>query len=334
MTKLDKRTLLILVFIIGAVANLGYALIHTIPAFVAFRFLSGIQFSFVGTLLMALAGDHLPYTRLTSGMGIYGISGAAASAVAPAIGEGLRQLGTGLRGEAFGFTLMFLFGTVMLALAVIPSAILVPDKKSKSDLESTGAWWKNMFTIHAIPVTIVMFFIMVPHAMIHAYMFNFGVEQGVMGISVFYIVLAVTLGVSRPMGGYLIDRFGIATIMFPALALFSVALFVIGSSHTLPMLLLGAVLAAIGFGSSQPSLQAMCIQTETPLRRGVATNTIYIALDLGLFLGPIIGAFISVRSDFAVMYRYAAILPLLAIVCFAIILPIHKRRLATLDAAG
>jgi MFS family permease len=179
-----------------------------------------------------------------------------------------------------------------------------------------------------------MFLIMISHAMIHTYMFDFGREQGIAGISVFYLVLAITLAVSRPMCGVLTDRFGIARIMFPGLALFAVALFIIGSSTALWMAIIGAALAAIGFGGSQPSLQAMCLQVETPIRRGVAGNTIYIGLDLGLFSGPVLGGFVRDQSSFSVMFRVGAIPVLLAIVAFALIIPIHKRRLKFLETQG
>ena len=331
MTKLDKRKLLVIVFIIGAAANVGYALFQSISAFVAFRFLNGVQFSFIGTLLMAMAGDHLPKAKLTSGMGMYGVGAAAGSAIAPSIGEALLRFGTNLRDESFGFSVMFMFGAFIFAMAIIPTLLIDSDKKSAEDLISTGAWHKNIYTRHAIPVTILMFFTMLPHAMIHVYMVEFGWELGIASVGAFYVVLAVTLTVTRPIGGYLIDRFGIAPIMFPALALFALALFVIGSSSTLNTMILGAVLAAIGLGASQPTLQAMCMQIETPLRRSVATNTLFVAIDLGMFLGPVFGGFVRVRADFATMYRLSAILPILALITFAIILPIHKRRVAELE---
>jgi len=331
-TKFDKRKLLILAFILGVMANLGYALFRSIPAFVAFRVLSGIQFGLIGMVLLTLAGDHLPKSRLMSGMGVYGIGGAAASAFAPMIGERMVRLGTNLRGEGFGFTLMFLFGTFIFILAIIPALILAPDNKSKEDIASTGAWYKNIFTIHALPVTIVLFLVIIPHSMIQTYMFDFGREQGIEGISLFYLVLALTLVFSRPMSGFLTDRFGLARTMFPGLALFAMALVIIGLSTALWMTIVGAVVAAVGFGASQPLLQAMCMQTETAIKRGVASNTIYIGFDLGLFLGPVIGGFVRVQTSFAVMYRTAAIPIVLAGICFAIILPIHKRRLAVMES--
>jgi len=179
-----------------------------------------------------------------------------------------------------------------------------------------------------------MFLLMITHAMLQSYMFDFGREQGIANISVFYLVLAVSLAVTRPMCGIFTDKFGIEKVMFPGLMCFAAAMFLIGSSSMLWMALIGAVLAALGIGASQPSLQAMCMQSETPIKRGVASNTIYIGIDLGLFLGPIIGAFIRDQTDLAVMYRASAMPVVLAMVSFALILPIHRRRIRFLDGQG
>ena len=332
LTKLDKRLVLIVVFLFGAVANFGYAMFQSIPAFVLFRFFSGVQYGLIGALLMTLAADHLPKTKLTYGLGIYGISGAIGNAVGPSLGDTMLRLGSSIRDTSFGFRLMFLTGMVMFLIATIPATILAPDRKTKEETDGVGSWYKNILTVHALPPTVVLFLLMISYSLINTYIFEFSKEQSINGISVFYIVLAAALAITRPLSGYITDKLGIQRIMFPALLIFAVAMFTIGSSNTLLIVLVGAVLAAVGFGASQPSLQAMCMQSETTLKRGVASNTIYIGIDLGLFLGPYLGGLVYARTDYAFMYKIAVVPVVLAIICFAIILPIHKKRIASLEA--
>lgn len=326
MTKLDKRKVLAFVFFLGAVANLGYAVFHSIPVFIAFRFISGVQYSLIGPLIMAIASDHLPVERLAQGFGIYGIGGAIGNAIAPTVGAAILQFGTNYRDENLGFTLMFLFGMSIFVLGMIPALIIAPDKKTKEQIASTGAWYKNIFTKHAVPPMIVLFMLMTSYATINTYIFEFSKEQGIANISSFYLVLAIALAVSRPLSGFLTTRFGFQKIMFPALAVFAISFLVIGSSKTLGLALVGAVLAAVGFGSSQPSLQAMSMQSETALRRGVASNTMYMGIDLGLFSGPFFGGLVYARTSYSTMYKTGIAPVCLAIIAFAIILPIHKRR--------
>jgi len=174
-------------------------------------------------------------------------------------------------------------------------------------------------------------------------MVEYGKSLGVEGISVFFIVLAGTLIISRPVTGYLTDKYGVAKIMFPALAVYGAAVFLLGFSSKLWQLLLGAVFAAIGFGASQPAIQAMSMQIEPPPRRGVASNTVYMGFDFGFFLGPFLGGIIYAQRitnheslvSYSFMYKVIAAALALAIILFAAFLPTYnKRRLRVADMSA
>jgi MFS family permease len=330
-TKFDKRKLMIMVFTLGGVVNIGYALFHSITTFILFRFLHGVQYSLVGSLTMTLAGDSLPKEKMASGMGIYGLGAAIAMAIGPTVGINLLKFGTDIRNESYGFTCAFLFAMIILFLAAIPSYILLPDKKTKEDILSTGAWYRNIASVHAIPITIVMFFIVIGWALYNTYIVEFAKEQGIVGISSFFTALALVLIISRPASGYLTDRFGLARILSTALVLYAISFIIVGSSKSIGTMLAGAVIAAIGFGSSQPALLSMCIQSETPLKRSVASNTIYIGMDLGLFLGPIIGSIVYELYNYSVMFKTGSFIVLLAFISFILILPGYHRRRNVLE---
>ncbi len=331
MTKVDKRLLMIIVFAIGGVSNLGYALFHSIPMFVFFRIINGIQYGFVGGLIMTLASDNLPKEKMASGMGLYGIGGAVGAAVGPSIGHWLYELGTQLKNEDFGYTMIFLFAALMLFLAVIPSMILHPDRKTKEQVASTGVWYKNIVTIHALPTAIVLFFVILAYAIYNSYIFNLGEERGFENISLFYTLMAGTLVLSRPMSGWLADRLGPARVIIPSLLMFTASFLIVGFSKSFGGVLVGGVLAALGIGSSQPTIQAMSMQSVVPLKRSVASNTIYIGIDLGFFLGPLIGSVIYAHTNYAFMFRVMSVPVAIALVCFIIVLPIYKRRVAELE---
>ena len=331
-TKFDKRKLMIMVFALGGVVNIGYALFHSIPLFIVFRFLHGVQYSLVGSLTMTLAGNSLPREKMASGLGLFGIGGAIGMAIGPSIGINLLKLGTNIRNESFGFTCIFLFAMIILFLAVIPSFILLPEKKTKEDILSTGAWYKNIVSMHAIPTTIIMFFVIIGWSLYNLYIVEFAKEQGIAGISSFYTLLALVLIISRPLSGWLIDRFGLSRILPPALVLFAVSFFIVGLSKSIGTILVGAVMAGIGFGSSQPALFSMCIQSETQVKRSVASNTIYIGLDLGLFLGPIMGSIVYEMYNYSVMFKAAPLIVLLALIAFILMLPTYHRRRNVLEA--
>ena len=331
MTKLDRRKMLIFVHVLGAVANTGYALFHSIPVFMVFRIFSGFQYSLFGPLFMALSGVHLPKSQLTYGLGIFGIASAVAAAVAPTIGLSILNIGIRIDNEGLGFTLMFLSASLMFILAIIPTVIIAPDKKTKEEIASTGAWYKNMLTKHAVPPAVIMLLLTVSYSIISVYIFEFAREQGITGANMFYLVLAVSLAVSRPLCGYITEKIGMTRIVFPAIVIFACAMLTIGYSSSLWMALIGAVLAAVGFGASQPVVQTMTLLSETTQRRSVASNTLYMGTDLGWFLGPLLGGFVYANSNYSLMYKARAIPLVLAIVCLLAVIPLYRKRLAELD---
>lgn len=331
-TKLNKRTLMISVFILGAFVNLGYAMFTNIGMFVFFRFFHGMQYSLVGSLIMTVAGDSLPREKLASGMGVYSVGGAVMFAIAPTIGIKLLDFGTQLRDASLGFELVFLFGAVASLLAVIPSVLLLPDRKTKEELASTGAWYKNIITIHTVPIAVVMTLLCIAFSLFNSYMIPYAAEKGIAGVSVFFTVMAGVIMVIRPLGGRLTDLFGVKKIIIPCLVIFAGSFILVGISQNLWMILAGGVLAAIGYGSVQPSLQAMAIQTETPMKRSVASNTLYAGIDLGFFVGPFLGSVVFSFSNYSVMYLTGVVPVALAIVFFIIFWPVYRRRLKSLES--
>lgn len=330
-TKVDKRKLMILVFLIGGIANIGYALFHNISAFIIFRLIHGLQYALVGSLTMTLAGDNLPKEKMASGMGIYGLSGSVGMAIAPTIGMNILNFGTNLTNEGFGFTCVFLFSMIICFLGVIPSYILLPDTKTKEDILSTGAWYKNIASVHAIPMSVVMFFNFIGWSLYNVYIVEYAKELQISGISSFYTVLALVLLIVRPASGWLTDKFGLARVQYPALIIFAASFIIIGTGKSLGTILLGAAVAALGFGSFQPALYSMCILSETPLKRSVASNTLYIGIDIGLFIGPILGSIVYEVYDYSTMFKSGSLMIFIALIVFILSLPSYYRRRRVLE---
>ena len=331
LTKIDKRKLMIIAYALGVIVNLGYAMFHSIPVFMCFRVLHGVQYGFIGALIMTVAADSLPKEKMASGMGIYGVGGAIGTALGPSFSIAILNWGTHLRNEDFGFTLVFLSAVVLQALAFIPSFIMHGDKKTKEEIASTGAWYKNIVSVHTIPTTVLIFLVIMGYSLYNAYVVNLANERGIGDISLFYTFMAVFLIVFRPLSGWLTDRFGVAKVAIPGLILFGLSFIIVGLSTTLETVLIGAVVAAIGVGSTQPAFQAMGMQTESPLKRSVASNTIYIGTDLGFFAGPFLGGIVySQTASYGVVFQAAVVPIFIALICMIIFLPGYRRRLKAL----
>jgi len=315
-TRMDYRRLMLCVYAIGCVVNLGYAAFHTIPLFVIFRFFNGVQYAFVGTLSITIAADSLPAEKMSSGLGIFGVSGAVATSIAPQVGIWLHDWGAALRGEDFGFTMVFLFAAAMLGLALIPCLLMTPEHKDKAAVATLGKWYQTIASKNAIFPSIIMLLLIISYSLFNAYMVPYGEEIGVKNVGLFFTVLSIIMLGSRPISGKLTDRYGVKAVFFPGAILYALCFLAIGMAKGLPLILLGALLAALGYGSLNPAVQGLCMQLEPKALRPVASNTMFIGMDIGFFFGPLIGGFIRDVSTYRSVMLFGILPILVSIVVF------------------
>jgi len=129
--------------------------------------------------------------------------------------------------------------------------------------------------------------------------------------SLFFVVFAISMMSLRPITGKIYDRKGPQYVIYPALLVFSLGLFLLSQIQTLWGFLLAAVLIGVGFGSAQPCIQTLAIQRAPKHRIGYATSTFYTFYDVGIAVGSLlIGVLIATYS-----YQFAFILCSLLTLC-------------------
>ena len=331
-TKLDKRALIIFANALGAIVYSGYALFGNIPAFLFFRILNGVQYSFIGSLSLTIASDSLPKEKMGSGIGVYSIGGATAMAFGPTIGIALKELGTALSGDSFGYKMVFIFSATTMALSIIPSILLKTKKRSKEELAGTGIWYKNIFAVNALPPAFILSLCSMGYALLQTYMYPYANSLGIAGIGAFFMIMAFSFVVIRPVSGKLTDKFGVFKILMPGMAIFALALVCVGLSRSLPAMLVCAFLSAIGYGTLYPATQAMCMQSVAPVRRAVASNTIFAGNDLGLFFGPFLGGIVyTISGNYSSMYIFMAMTSILAMGLLAVTWKGYSRRRSLIE---
>ena len=293
-TRTNHRKLMIFVYVLGCVVNAGYAMFHSIPMFLAFRILHGVQYAFFGSLSMTIAADSVPQEKLASGLGFFALSGAVSQAIAPQIGINLVAWGTAQRGDDFGYTVLFVFAAAVLMIAFVPLLIMrdEPGERKAAAGAEKGKWYQEIVSRHTIMPAVIITMVMMSFSLFNGFMVPFGAELGIGNIGIFFTVFACAMLVIRPIGGWLCDKFGLRAVLLPAIFLFCISFLIIGNAKAIPLILVGAVLAAVGFGIGNPMTQALTVQTETRARRSIASNTLYIGMDIGFFMGPLLGGII------------------------------------------
>jgi len=139
-----------------------------------------------------------------------------------------------------------------------------------------------------------------------------GQEQGVANVSIYFIAYAVVTLASRPMIGRLIDRYGYRMPSILSCLGTVLTLALIGLANSTLMFACAGTLAGIGIGTAMGVFQAMAVASVEPWRRGVATSTYFIAFDIGIAAGSLLGGFVAGAFGYTVMYFAVAAFPLLA----------------------
>ncbi|WP_141504692.1 MFS transporter [Paenibacillus luteus] len=279
----NNRLLAVAVGII-ALAFVSYAFADSISILMLGRLLHGIGMGFLAPLSLALASDALPSSKLASGIGIFSLGQAVATAVGPMLGLELVH--------AFGYSATFIIG------AVIMLAVLLMALRLKTDVPDKSAGFKislnNIIAVEVVVPSVIMFFLAGAYSCINSFILIYGKANGVKEIGLFFTAYAVCVLFSRPFSGRIADKYGLSTMLVPGIFIFALSFILISFARSLPMFLLAGAVSAFGYGICQPIIQTMCMKLVDKERRGIAGNTSYIGVDLGYLLTPTIaGAIVT-----------------------------------------
>ena len=307
---LNKRNMCIFSTIMICVSFIGYSFTQNIPVMLFFRVLHGMSFGISSTALMALVSEYIPKERLGEGLGYFGLGQIISRICGPYIGIIIK--------DRFGYQKLFILISLLTILAVILLFWVKVEKTVHQSIKKIGTAIRieNLIVKDCIVYALVSGLFSLGNGITSSFLVLLGEEREIANIALFFSVNAIVLLILRFMVGRFIDRFNLTPIVFMSLIFTGVSMFIIGISTGISMILLAAVLVAIGQGTGQLSLQSACIKRVDATRIGVATSTYYIGADIGQGLGPIIGGKISELYNYKMMFYLTSILMLGGIVVF------------------
>jgi len=266
---------------------------RTIPMLVFSRLLTGVGMSFMTASSFTMAADSLPNDRMGTGIGYFSLGTALGGAIAPTIGLKLV--------ETVGYTPTFVILAAVMLLAISCAMTM------KTSFTPVKPFTITLSSIIAketlVPAVIFLLLAMTSHSL-NAFLVLFSQQQGVTSnIGYFFTVSAISMLFTKLMIGKLADRYGVVKAVAPALLCFAAAFLLISYSRTLPMFLLAAFLTSFGFGGCHPALFALCMKSVPEERRGAASSTTFIGIDLGSLVGPVIAGVLAEGLGYANMWR-------------------------------
>lgn len=288
----DKKKLYIAMLGVLAAASFGYAFVSSVPFLVFFRLLHGAGMGCSAALGLVLASDELPEDKLASGLGIYGLS----SVLATAFGSGA---GLAVAGR-FGYTAAFCFsGALVSASLLIAGKMRLEKEPGKRPIFRLS----NVIAKEALLPACFLMLCTIARAGIITYLVIYITEERqIGGITLYYIINAAALLISRPLIGALSDKAGIHRALIPTYISFAAGLILLAYCKSTWQLCVTAVLNAFGTGAAQTTHQALCMKVVSPTRRGAGSTTACIGTDLGELLGPVICGFLVEHLGYANMY--------------------------------
>lgn len=247
------------------------------------------------------------------------LSATLSAAAGPFLGMFLSQSGN--------FNIVFLVCTVFAALGLASALFLsVPETRLSKEQYQEIKDFKisRFFETRAIPISIICALIYVSYSSVLTFLSPYSKEINLTGIaSFFFVILAITILISRPFTGRLFDVKGENMVMYPAILIFGVGALVLSQTHHGFTLVVASILIGLGLGTLQSSCQTIAVKVVPSQRTGLATSTFLMFIDVAVGTGPIIFGFMVPLTGYRGAYVGAAIM---ALVCLFLYYLLHGRR--------
>ena len=316
---LDKRIILLissaLFFVIMGLFNLTTSL----QTIFVLRGLHGAIFALGTTVMAALAVVVLPASRKGEGINMFAVFSNIAMVLGPAVG--LYAL------QAYGSSALYMFLTIMTALAfVLSNVIRLPKELAKPKRKTSKGWSISQFIEkRSLPWALMGLFIGFTYSGVLVFI---PIELNSMGAgvwgSVFFALFALMIIISRPLVGKVYARYGSRFVIYPGVGLFIVGLAILGVVSTPVGIICTAPLLGLGYGAAQPAFQALAVQSAPIERAGVSTATYFLALDIAVGAGSVILALIANALGYQYLYQITSLIMIIALALYHFVIRKHS----------
>jgi MFS family permease len=296
------------ILLIGMAVMIGVSLLYQLGAEISFlqaiRCLHGLLFGLISTALGTMAADSLPPAHLGEGMGYYGLTNSISMSLAPMIGFWL----VGKSDFSMLFFMVSILTTLAFCCGLTVESNHAHDKPTPTDRSSSIL--EQFMEKSAIFPSIMVFFFSGVYGAILSFISLYGTERGIANVGLFFTFMSLTMLVSRPISGRWTDRGGTDMVLLISHLAIFIGIIAITMSHTITELILAGVSIGLGYGFCWPTLQAEAVRHAPRHKRGAATATFFIFVDLGIGLGTILWGYVAEATSYRMMY-FSTLIPII-----------------------
>lgn len=291
------RCSILLIGMVGmTLMPMGYFVSAGIAMAVILRTVHGAFHAATSNAASTWVTDIIPYNRMGEGLGMYGLSMAISTAVAPALGLWVMN--------SFGFRPLF---GVTAAAAVIALLIGASIKDRGYKLSDKPLKISELFEPMSLPASVTQFFFMMAYGVVEVYVAIYATSNHLPGGGIYFICIAVATVLTRVLLGRAVDKYGEANLVYTGNAAIIAGILLLVFAHNVPCYILSALLLGYSFGAVQPSLQTMAMHAVAPERRGAASSTFFVAFDFGIAIGGFLAGVLVKHFGYDVMFLLIAL---------------------------
>ena len=272
-----------------------------------FRLIQGFGWGICNTAQGTVASDIIPHQRLGEGLGLFSLTISLSLAVSPAIGLWLV--------DTFSFQHLF----ITASLLIIFSMLLALNVKYPKPAAARTKTKLVFFERRALRPTLIILLMSLTYSSLISFLALFVRQKGMPTTGLFFMFMAITSIIGRPLSGGLVDRRGrrgYDIVVITGLISIILAMLVLARVSSSWHLVVSGTLFGIGFGFLQPTMQALCISSVPSDRRGAANATYWTGFDTGVAIGSIFWGIIANSYGYPTMFNLTIIPPLIALVIY------------------
>jgi len=325
--RIGRRLLLALSCLIMAVGIMGYAVLPVMFLLLFFRGFQGFGFSTNGQTVSAATADVMPKEKMGLGFGIVWIGQAIAAIAAARLASAAIAAG---KYETTFYTL-----TVLLTAGAILGYFCDYEKKGIFNTfrpgpaqERKGVW--RYLETKALPSAVILVFLAGGMVGVSIYLYYYAAEIGYQWPERFFYVSAVFMFFSNLYTARYSDRMHALKLLLPCLAggiLCNIALaFADGGAADYLFPVAGAFYG-FSLGIGFPMLNQIAVKASPPDRRGAASATFYLAMDIGVGGFSLLWGLALEAVSFRVAYGAGAVFIFLSFALSIVFLGRKKRPL-------
>jgi predicted MFS family arabinose efflux permease len=307
-----KKTLIISVMFFG-ISSFIYFWVNDFYLLMGLRFFHGIWFSIGTTVLVAIAADMIPPHRKGEGLGYFAMSMNLAVVVGPFISLALIQW--------VAYSTLFMGLSFVIVIGFLCSFGIQVSEDDGVEAKTPGRLtFKDLIEVKAIPISLVGFLTSFAYSGIMSFISVYAKSVGIFeSVSLFFVVFAAAMLLSRPYTGRLYDRSGPNAVIYPSLIIFAIGLILLSIAQSVLLLMIAGTLIGLGYGALLPSFQTMSIQAAPKRRTGHATATFFIFYDLGIAVGSFVLGVVSSQFGFSALYIICSGMIFVTIVVYKVV---------------